>query len=70
MIIDGGKGQLSAVKDLFDKYLPDVDLISLAEREEEIFTVNSKESIVLSKTDYCLKMLHVRKPHQVQTILL
>ncbi len=57
VIIDGGKGQLSAVKDLFSKYAPSVDLISLAEREEEIFTIHSKDPIVLSKTDYCLKML-------------
>ncbi len=57
IIIDGGKGQLSAVKDLIFKYLPSVDLISLAEREEEIFTVDSKDPVVLSKKDYCLQML-------------
>ena len=57
IIIDGGKGQLSAVKDVILKYLPNVDIISLAEREEEIFTLDSKQPIVLSKTDYCLKML-------------
>ncbi len=57
VVIDGGKGQLSAVKDLFKSYAPDVDLISLAEREEEIFKLNSKEPIVLNKQDYCLKML-------------
>ncbi len=57
VVIDGGKGQLSAVKELFKEYAPTVDLISLAERLEEIFTVNSKQSIMLPKTDYCLKML-------------
>ena len=57
VVIDGGKGQLNAVKELFSKYAPNVDLISLAERLEEIFTVDGKNSIMLPKTDYCLKML-------------
>ena len=57
VVIDGGKGQLNAVKELFEKYAPSVDVISLAERLEEIFTVDNKNSIVLPKTDYCLKML-------------
>lgn len=34
-----------------------IDLISLAKREEEIFTLGSKESIILDKRDYCLQML-------------
>ncbi len=57
VVIDGGKGQLSAVKNLFSKYKNDIDLISLAERQEEIFTLNSKDSIILKRTDYCLKLL-------------
>ncbi len=57
VVIDGGKGQLNAVKQLFLEYAPSVDVISLAERLEEIFVVDSKNSIVLPKTDYCLKML-------------
>ena len=35
----------------------DIDLISLAKREEEIFTVYSNEPVVLPKSDYCLRML-------------
>ena len=35
----------------------DIDLISLAKREEEVFTLDSKESILLDNRDYCLKML-------------
>ena len=35
----------------------DIELISLAKREEEIFTVGSKESVRLDKRDYCLQML-------------
>lgn len=58
VIIDGGKGQLSSVKEVFDEYnITDIDLIALAEREEEIFTVGKSEPIILEKRDYCLKML-------------
>ncbi len=58
IIIDGGKGQLSSVKEVVDLY-PNVkaDLISLAEREEEIFTLFSNEPIVLPRRDFVLKML-------------
>ncbi len=58
IIIDGGKGQLSAVKEVFDEYgVTDIDLISLAEREEEIFVVGKSNPIVLERRNYCLKML-------------
>ncbi|MBR2336374.1 MAG: excinuclease ABC subunit UvrC [Clostridia bacterium] len=58
IIIDGGKGQLSSVKEVVDTYKSvKADLISLAEREEEIFTVFSNEPVVLPRRDYVLKML-------------
>ncbi len=58
VIIDGGKGQLSAVKEIFDKYdIKDIDLIALAEREEEIFLLGSNIPVILEKSDYCLRML-------------
>lgn len=58
IIIDGGKGQLFSVKEIFGKMgVYDVELISLAKREEEIFTLNSDESIKISHRDYSLKML-------------
>ena len=58
MIIDGGKGQLSSVLEIFrEKGIEDIDLIALAEREEEIFLVGKSEPVVLEKRDYCLKML-------------
>ena len=62
IVIDGGKGQLSSVKSVFDKLeIKGIDLISLAEREEEIFTLYSKHSIKLLKSDKALKMLmHLR----------
>ena len=58
IIIDGGKGQLSGIKEVFDEYgITDISLISLAERDEEIFTLDSPESIRLQKSDYVLQML-------------
>lgn len=58
IIIDGGKGQLSSIKEIFDqKGITDIDLISLAKREEEVFVPNKSESIILPKSDYCLRML-------------
>lgn len=57
IVIDGGKGQLSSVLEVFNKKGIDIDVISLAERDEEIFLPNKKEPIVLSKRDYSLKLL-------------
>ena len=58
IIIDGGKGQLSAVQEIFSgMQVEDIELISLAKREEEVFTPYSDESIKISHRDYALKML-------------
>ncbi len=58
MIIDGGKGQLSSVKEVFDELnIEGIDLISLAKREEEVFLPDKSEPILLDKSDYCLRML-------------
>ena len=58
MVIDGGKGQLSAVKEIFDEYgVTDIELISLAERDEEIYTLDRDEPVRLDKRDYALKVL-------------
>lgn len=58
IVIDGGKGQLSAVKKIFEQSgIDDIDLISLAKKEEEVFTPDSRESIRLKKSDYALRTL-------------
>ena len=58
IVIDGGKGQLSVIKEVFNEYeIADIDLISLAERDEEIFTLFQEEPIRLDKRDYALKVL-------------
>lgn len=58
IIIDGGKGQLSSVKEIFEEAgVEGIDLISLAKREEEVFTLFSEESVKIEHRDYALKML-------------
>ncbi len=58
VIIDGGKGQLSAVREIFEAQgIEDIDLISLAKKEEEVFTLSSDESIRLERNDYALRLL-------------
>lgn len=58
IIIDGGKGQLSAVKEIFDGMnIEGIELISLAKREEEVFTLYSDESVKIPHRDFSLKML-------------
>lgn len=48
IVVDGGKGQLSAVTDVLASLgAEDLPLISLAKREEEIFMPGSSESILL-----------------------
>lgn len=58
IVIDGGKGQLSAVKEVFDELgATDIDLISIAKQEELIFTVNSDEGVIIPRRDYSLRMV-------------
>ena len=56
-MIDGGFGQLHSVKEICDELEVDVPLISLAEKNEEICTLQSNEPIVLKKSDYVLRLL-------------
>ena len=58
IVIDGGKGQLSSVKEIFDRlHIFDIDLISLAKQEEEIFVLHSDEPVRLERRDYALRLL-------------
>ncbi len=47
LLIDGGKGQLSAVKKVLDEMKVEIPVASLAKREEEIFLPNQELSIRL-----------------------
>jgi excinuclease ABC subunit C len=58
IVIDGGKGQLSsAVQVLHEVGLPQVPVIGLAKRLEEIFLPGVSDPIVLPKTSSSLKLL-------------
>ena len=58
IVIDGGKGQLSAVKEIFDRMgVEDIDLIALAKQEEEVYTLHSDGPVRLDRRDYALKVL-------------
>ena len=58
IVIDGGKGQLSSVKEIFDEMgIEGIDLISLAKKEEEVFTLGREESVKIDRRDYALKTL-------------
>ena len=53
ILIDGGKGQLNAVKDLF----PQKEFVSLAKREERIFSDRFTEGKVLDQKTYAAQVL-------------
>lgn len=57
IVIDGGKGQLSFAHGVVRRLGYDIPMISLAKREEEIFTPYSPEPIVLKKDDFALRLL-------------
>lgn len=58
VVIDGGKGQLSSVKQVFDELnVKDIDLISIAKQDEEIFTLSFEESVKIPKSEYSLRMI-------------
>ncbi len=58
IVIDGGKGQLSAVKAIFDEMgITDIDLVSLAKREEEVYVLWQDTPVLIDRRDYALKTL-------------
>lgn len=58
IIIDGGKGQLSSVKEIFDEMkIEGIELISLAKKEELIYTLFSDEPIALPHDSYALQLM-------------
>jgi len=54
IVIDGGKGQLSAALSVNDT---DIKFIALAEQNEEIYTKGQSEPIILNKRSYALRLL-------------
>jgi excinuclease ABC subunit C len=58
VVIDGGKGQLSAAQEALESLqLGELQLISLAKREEEIFVPGRPESLRLPRRSIALKLL-------------
>ena len=57
ILVDGGKGQLSASKKALDRYSINIDLASLAKREEELFVPGKAESIKLAKDSAALRLV-------------
>jgi len=58
VVIDGGKGQLSAALAAMEAYdLPRVAVIGLAKREEEVFLPDRSDSIVLDRSSAGLQLL-------------
>ena len=58
IIIDGGKGQLSSVMEIVDEFgISDIDFVSLAKREEEVFLPNNSKSIILPRQSQALYLI-------------
>lgn len=57
IVIDGGLGQLNAVKEIVGASGFDIPIVSLAKKEEEIFTTHSSESIKLDADNNARKLL-------------
>ncbi len=58
VIVDGGKGQLSAAQEVFKELgIEGVQLISLAKHEEEVFALNRPDSLRLPHSSEALKLL-------------
>ncbi len=57
IVLDGGKGQLSSVVEIWKEKNINISLCSLAKQEEEVFLPNQAESIKLKKSDVALQVL-------------
>jgi len=58
ILVDGGKGQLHAAKRALDKIgTQEPSLISIAKKEEKIFTASQKNGICLERTSPALKLI-------------
>jgi excinuclease ABC subunit C len=58
VLVDGGKGQLSAAAQALERAgVPDLPLVSLAKREEAVFTLDRTEPLRLERREPCLRLL-------------
>ena len=61
IVIDGGKGQLSSALEITQQFEYKNDIISLAKRLEEVFLPQNKESIILEKSSYSLRLIQLAR---------
>ena len=47
----------TAAYEVFEQEGVDIELISLAKKQEEIYTLQSDQPVILQKNDYCLRLL-------------
>ena len=57
VVIDGGLGQVNAVQAVLDELGVEIPLISLAEKNEEIYKPHRSEPLVLPRRDEGLRLL-------------
>ncbi|MDP2653698.1 MAG: excinuclease ABC subunit UvrC [Candidatus Omnitrophota bacterium] len=57
IVIDGGKGQLSAACGELEKLEVQIPVVSLAKREEEIFLLGKRNPVILAKDSLGLQLL-------------
>jgi excinuclease ABC subunit C len=57
IVIDGGAGQLKRAARAAEELGVDVEMVSLAEREEEIYTLQSPQPIALPRSSLSLRLL-------------
>ena len=57
-VIDGGKGQLSSCQSILaESQYPDIPIISLAKRAEEVYIPKASDSIILPRSSSALRLL-------------
>ena len=57
IVLDGGKGQLSSVLEIFNELNVNIPICSLAKQDEEIYIPNQSKPITLKRSDVALQLL-------------
>ncbi len=57
IVVDGGLGQLDYARRAMEECGVNVQLVSLAKREELVYTLNGKDPIILPRNSYALNLL-------------
>lgn len=57
IVVDGGLGQLDYARQAMEECGVNVQLVSLAKREELVYTLNSREPVILPRNSFALNLL-------------